>query len=335
MPTTHHVTLWGLEIFLAVVETGSIALASEQLSVSPATVSQQITNLEQSLGLKLLDRMARPIVPTPAGRIALESATRIIGDIRLMKARLTNWSISTLPSLRFAMIDEFQAGVTPDLAGELTGLYKDGSFEMWSGGTRECMDALVNRKADIVVVARMDDLDDSFEQHDLLREQFILVTSPGLLDNCNAPIDRLRQSRLVRYARYLPIARMIEAHLARVRLKNPHTLRFDSSYSVFSALQQAPGWALSTPLGYAQCQRFHGTLDVMKPPFPGLSRTITLLARKDELGRLPAEFATRLRRLMQKHYFTQGPLNSTIGNWLHMVGSEDRDGHSESDLRES
>ncbi|WP_350333046.1 LysR family transcriptional regulator [Coralliovum pocilloporae] len=323
MPTTNHVTLWGLEIFLAVAETGSISHASEQLSVSSATVSQQITNLEQSLGLKLLDRMARPIVPTPAGRIALESAERIIGDIRLMKARLTDWSISALPSLRFAMIDEFEAGVTPDLASELTRQYRDGSFEMWSGGTRDCMEALANRDADLVVVARTDDLDDSFEQHDLLREQFVLVTSPGLLKTGSDPMDVLRRSQLIRYARYLPMARMVEAHLGRVKLKAPKTLEFDSSYSVFAALKQAKGWTLSTPLSYAQCQRFHGELDVIKPPFPGLSRTITLLARKDELGELPREFANLMRRLIRKQYFAEGALHETIGNWLELLDDPD------------
>ncbi|HBU14944.1 MAG TPA: LysR family transcriptional regulator, partial [Gemmobacter sp.] len=58
--TAGRVTLWGIEVFLATVEQGTISAAARQLGASPSAVSQQITGLEAALGAPLLDRGGRP-----------------------------------------------------------------------------------------------------------------------------------------------------------------------------------------------------------------------------------------------------------------------------------
>ena len=61
------VTLWGIEVFLAVTEERAISAAARRLGVSPSAISQQLTGLETALGAVLLDRSARPMGLTPAG----------------------------------------------------------------------------------------------------------------------------------------------------------------------------------------------------------------------------------------------------------------------------
>ena len=48
--TPGKVTLWGIEVFAAAVEEGSISAAARRLGVSPSSVSQQLSNLETALG---------------------------------------------------------------------------------------------------------------------------------------------------------------------------------------------------------------------------------------------------------------------------------------------
>ncbi|MCU0905026.1 MAG: LysR family transcriptional regulator, partial [Tabrizicola sp.] len=60
------VTLWGIEVFVASAEEGSISAAARRLGVSPSAVSQQLTALEAALGATLLDRSGRPVQVTPA-----------------------------------------------------------------------------------------------------------------------------------------------------------------------------------------------------------------------------------------------------------------------------
>ena len=71
--TQGRVTLWGIEVFLAVAEEGAISGAARRLGVSPSAVSQQVAGLELAVGAQLLDRTARPVRLTPAGEIGRAS----------------------------------------------------------------------------------------------------------------------------------------------------------------------------------------------------------------------------------------------------------------------
>ena len=58
--------LRALETFMAVCETGSMALAAQRLGVSQSAVSQMIKVQETNYGVKLFDREVRPVRPTRA-----------------------------------------------------------------------------------------------------------------------------------------------------------------------------------------------------------------------------------------------------------------------------
>lgn len=63
-----------LEYLVTVVDEASFTSAASKLRVSQPTVSAQIRRLEQELGVQLLDRSARTITPTDAGREILPYA---------------------------------------------------------------------------------------------------------------------------------------------------------------------------------------------------------------------------------------------------------------------
>jgi LysR family transcriptional activator of nhaA len=66
-----------LHYFLQVAETGSVARASEQLHLTPQTVSGQIQLLEERLGSPLFARSGRRLVLTDTGRLVLDYAKDI------------------------------------------------------------------------------------------------------------------------------------------------------------------------------------------------------------------------------------------------------------------
>ncbi|RLD99620.1 MAG: LysR family transcriptional regulator [Aquificota bacterium] len=67
-----------LEAFVQVVEAGSFSRAAERLFLSQPTVSVHVQSLEESLGTRLLDRLGKEVVPTPAGEILYRYARRIL-----------------------------------------------------------------------------------------------------------------------------------------------------------------------------------------------------------------------------------------------------------------
>lgn len=67
-----------LKVFMTVSELSSFTLAAQQLGVSQPAVSQNITALEKSLGVQLLERRRGDIFLTEAGRAFRDYASHII-----------------------------------------------------------------------------------------------------------------------------------------------------------------------------------------------------------------------------------------------------------------
>lgn len=70
-----------MEILVAAVDRGGFTAAAEHLGVTPSAVSKAVTRLEQRLGVRLLERTTRRIVPTPAGQDYLAASRLILGAI--------------------------------------------------------------------------------------------------------------------------------------------------------------------------------------------------------------------------------------------------------------
>jgi DNA-binding transcriptional LysR family regulator len=67
--------------FAAVVSTGSFSAAALALGYSKAAVSRQISRLEASVGMKLLDRTTRTVSLTPTGREMYVRCARIVEEV--------------------------------------------------------------------------------------------------------------------------------------------------------------------------------------------------------------------------------------------------------------
>src|SRR5215831_8499715 len=74
--TKRRLKLRDLDVLLAVVETGSMGKAAKRLNISQPAVSKAVVELEDALGVRLLDRSRRGVVPTPYGLAAREAQRR-------------------------------------------------------------------------------------------------------------------------------------------------------------------------------------------------------------------------------------------------------------------
>ena len=67
-----------LEIFCKVVELESFSKAADAVYLAQASVSERIANLEKMVGVKLLDRLGRRVVPTKAGELLYKHAVLLL-----------------------------------------------------------------------------------------------------------------------------------------------------------------------------------------------------------------------------------------------------------------
>lgn len=77
-----------LETFLAIVRRGSFVVASEQLAMTQAAISQRIRELETELGFEVFDRARRQAVLTPAGRSLIPYAEAVVSAVNDMRFAL-------------------------------------------------------------------------------------------------------------------------------------------------------------------------------------------------------------------------------------------------------
>jgi DNA-binding transcriptional LysR family regulator len=75
-----------MAIFARVVETKSFSEAARRLNLSKSVVSKQMTQLEKSIGARLLNRTTRAMSLTEAGAVFYEHCARIVEELEAAKS---------------------------------------------------------------------------------------------------------------------------------------------------------------------------------------------------------------------------------------------------------
>ncbi|MFC8713038.1 transcriptional regulator CynR [Streptomyces sp. NPDC057197] len=107
-----------LRYLLAVAEHGSFTRAAEELRISQPTLSQQVRQLERTVGAQLLDRTGRSVRLTDAGETYALHARRALRDLATAERAVQDVRDLTRGHLRLAVTPTFTAYlVGPLVAG--------------------------------------------------------------------------------------------------------------------------------------------------------------------------------------------------------------------------
>lgn len=75
-----------LKVFIRAAESGSFSVTARELGLSQPSVSRIVSELEERLGVRLLLRSTRKIVPTKAGTVFLQKARQILIELEEAEA---------------------------------------------------------------------------------------------------------------------------------------------------------------------------------------------------------------------------------------------------------
>jgi DNA-binding transcriptional LysR family regulator len=96
-----------LNLFLRVLDLGSISAAARSLDLSVAVASQRLQRLERSLGVRLLHRTTRQLRPTPEGEALAEQGRALIEDLDVLTSSLSNRAKGVCGTLRVTVPASF------------------------------------------------------------------------------------------------------------------------------------------------------------------------------------------------------------------------------------
>lgn len=104
--------------FLKIIETGSFSKAAEQLTYSQSTVTVQIQQLEEEIGVQLFDRIGKKIYVTEKGH-ELEAYAQQIIALTQQAAAIGGEEQERRDALPCRLDSPFTA-VLPDIRGNIT-----------------------------------------------------------------------------------------------------------------------------------------------------------------------------------------------------------------------
>jgi DNA-binding transcriptional LysR family regulator len=102
-----------LRVLCEVAHRGSLAAAADALSYTASAVSQQIAALEREAGTTLLERRARGVVPTEAGRVLVGHAEAVLAELDAAETALRDLAEVRRGQLRIASFATAAANVLP------------------------------------------------------------------------------------------------------------------------------------------------------------------------------------------------------------------------------
>lgn len=149
---SQRIKLRQLNVFIAVVEHGSMAKAAEHLAISQPVISKMIASLEQTLGLPLLERSRLGVAPTLYGEALLKRSIALSNDLRSGVDELQALADPTTGELRIGSTEPVMAGLLPAIIDRLSRQYPRLALHIIEGEPPELQDRhLRNHDIDLMI----------------------------------------------------------------------------------------------------------------------------------------------------------------------------------------
>lgn len=143
-------TLRNLEIFVAVVELGSMSAAARELVITQSSVSQVILDIEKDYGINLFERFNRGLKLTPTGEEMLKYAKNIILLNKELDSVLNHES--KVLRIRLGATATIGATVMKAIVLDLQREYPKIKCEVSVANTRTIEEKIMNNELDVGLV---------------------------------------------------------------------------------------------------------------------------------------------------------------------------------------
>lgn len=167
-----------LEVFCKVVEMKSFTRAAESVFLSQPSVSEHIRQLEESVEEKLLDRLGREVLPTPAGEILYRYARQILQLCDEAKQAMEQYRGKLAGALALGASTIPGAFVLPRLIEPFKRENPGIHLQLKIAGTGRIGDALSAGEIEIGVIGARTK-DPALECEEVLSDELVLVVHPG------------------------------------------------------------------------------------------------------------------------------------------------------------
>jgi DNA-binding transcriptional LysR family regulator len=187
-----------VRVFAKVAEIGSFAGAAARLNISPSMVSQHVKDLEERLGVRLLNRTTRKVGLTEIGREYYERCTQILAELDEADRIASALQLTPRGRLRVFCDTNIVRFIAP-IVVRFLGDFREAAIDLRTGR----MTDLVEEGFDLAIRAVVPP-DSSLIVRRLAEWRHTLCCAPRYLENHPAPerLADLAAHNCLRYAYY-------------------------------------------------------------------------------------------------------------------------------------
>lgn len=145
------VELFLLRLLVEIDRSGSMTAAAEQLMYTPSAVSQQIKRLESFVGTPVVERHARGVHLTAAGRLVAARAAAIETHLSALAVELSDLSNARAGRVDLGVFPSFAASLLPDVISTFQAAHPGITLGITSSRLRDLHQMLQARTVDVAL----------------------------------------------------------------------------------------------------------------------------------------------------------------------------------------
>ena len=146
-----HLKLRDLNVLMAVVRWGSMGKAAAQLALSQPAVSKTIAEMEQNLGVRLLDRSPHGVEPTIYARALLDHGIIAFDELAQAIGKIESLADPSQGHLRIGCTVVLAQGFVANVITRMAQRYPRVTFELMAEESGSVYRALEDRKLDLAI----------------------------------------------------------------------------------------------------------------------------------------------------------------------------------------
>ncbi|MFI3323940.1 MAG: LysR substrate-binding domain-containing protein [Rikenellaceae bacterium] len=191
-------TIVQLEYLLAVANCGSFSRAADICFVTQPSLSMQIKSLEEELGIVLLDRSKKPVIPTEVGEVVIEQARQTLMAYNNIREAVDEHKSEISGKLRLGVIPTISPYLLHRFIPTFVSRFPKIELEVCDMVTADIVEALKRDKIDAALVAG-GTCGEGIIEHELFNDKFYAYVSPDnpLYERSNVRIEEINLKDLV------------------------------------------------------------------------------------------------------------------------------------------
>ncbi len=193
-----------LRCFVAVAEELHFGRAAKRLHLTQPPVSLAIKELEEELGVRLLDRTSRRIALTPAGEMALQDARAVLASAYLMRRRALEAASGLMGSLTIGFISLPALSFLPPLLRRFSEDNPRVKLSLLEGTTDQLIHDVESGRVDVGLVFQTPDLPGPLQARLVQREPLVVALPEAhrLARHATVPVGQLAQEQFLGFERH-------------------------------------------------------------------------------------------------------------------------------------